>query len=141
MRWDSDYVNNIAYHAVWRKDQLVLNEINDMANWGTVYYATDNSFNLTFQSGEDKVVRNTFSSSGQLKNSKDVEWRSIPNRWPVFGFAKSFGMVSSNPESALFSIGLTQRNAIEFLGKGDKSQILPSLWTQYWQDETLAVRF
>jgi hypothetical protein len=43
------------------------------------------------------------------------------------------------PKSVLFSIGLTQRNAIQFLGNGDIIQKLPSLWTHYWRTGSDAV--
>jgi hypothetical protein len=138
MRWNSSNVNNIAYHAVWKHDQLEFAEggpgWNELANWGTIYYATDRSPGLTSQSGSDRAVRGAFISNGQLNNTKDTRWRSVENDWPVFAFARNMGRIGiGRSKRMLFSIGLTQHNAIQFLGDGDDVQKLPSLWTHYWR--------
>jgi hypothetical protein len=137
MRWNSSDVKNVAYHAVWKHDQLEFSEggqgWNEMANWGTVFYGTERAPGLTTATGEDRAVRGAFISSGQLGNVTDTRWRSIRSDWPVFGFAKEMGyVVGGIPKSLLFSIGLAQHNAIQFLGKGDTVRKLPSLWTSYW---------
>jgi len=143
MRWNSSDINNVQYHAVWKHDQQEFSEggpgWNELANWGTIYYATDKSSALTFESGSDKAVRGAFISRGQLNNTKDTRWRSIERDWPVFGFARNMGRVGK-PKSMLFSIGSTQHYAIQFLGEGDNVRKLPSLWTQYWRTGTDAVR-
>jgi hypothetical protein len=144
MRWNSSNVNNVAYHAIWKHDQLEFREggpgWNELANWGTIYYGTDRSPGLTTQSGSDRAVREAFVSRGQLNNTEDTNWRSIEKDWPVFAFARNMGKVGK-PTSMLFSIGLAQHNAIRFLGKGDNIQKLPSLWTHYWRTGSDAVRF
>lgn len=50
----------------------------------------------TFQSGQDIVVRNQFASSGSLLNTQDSNFRAIDDDWPVFGFARDFGNISSS---------------------------------------------
>jgi hypothetical protein len=109
-----------------------------MAQWGNVYWATDKLESLTAQSGPDSVVRPAFVSNGKLDGSKDTNYRAINNTWPIFAFANDFGNVGTKQASQLFTIGLLQQNAIQFLG-GDGLVKLPSLWTSYFGNEIDAV--
>ena len=131
------------YHQVWRQTQITFDENdkpngNGMANWGNVYWATNQVAGLTSQSGADRDVRGAFMKNGTLANSRDTNFRPIKQDWPVFGFSVDLGGVGSHPTSTLFTIGLLQRNAVQFLGaKGVQS--LPALWTSYFASENSAV--
>lgn len=129
--------DNIAYHRVYRQTQLLFSETNNQADWGYWYWATKNVANLTFQSGQDSVVRGTFRSNGTLSNTKDTNYRGINNNYPVFGFSVDLGSVKRSVNT-LFTLGLTQKEAIQFDGKNG---IVPlnSLWTSYFSSETDAV--
>lgn len=111
-----------------------------MADWGNVYWATDNVQGLTWQSGQDVVVRGNFMSNGHLPNTADPNFRSIQQDWPVFGFAKDLGSLGSTPVTTLFTIGLLQQQAVQFVGNNGLVQ-LPSLWTSYWKDDLGALSF
>jgi hypothetical protein len=142
-QWDYGTTDDIAYHKVWRQTQLEFDESdkpsgNGMAEWGNVYWATDNINGLTMQSGPDTNVRSAFVQNGKLDSSKDTGFRAISDNWPVFGFANDFGTVGSNSQSQLFTIGLLQQNAIQFLG-ADGLASLPSLWVDYFDNEIDAV--
>lgn len=63
---------------------------------------------------------------------------SISTR-PVFGFTKGLGAVGSESVSTLFSIGLTQDNAISFLGEGEGLTSVPALWKSYFSSSLDAV--
>lgn len=109
-----------------------------MANWGNVYYATDRVSGLTIASGADTIVRTSFVKNGRLDGTKDSNFRPINKDWPVMAFAKDLGPVTGQPISTLFTIGLLQRQAVQFLGaEGVKS--LPALWTDYFSNEEKAV--
>jgi hypothetical protein len=96
---------------------------------------------LTYQSGSDKNVRGAFVSNGKLANTKDTNFRAINSDWPVFGYASDLGTVGgTQATSVLFSIGLYQEEAIQFLGK-DGDEILPSLWKSYFSDDVAALSF
>lgn len=142
-QWDYHTSGNIAYHQVWRQQQTVFDENNKpdgngMANWGNVYWATNRVAGLTIQSGADTTVRGNFINGGKLDNSKDTKYRPIQDQWPVFGFATDLGKVSIHPEPVLFTIGLLQQSAIQFLGDGG-IEVLPALWTSYFRTEEQAV--
>lgn len=125
---------------MYRQTQLAFSEINQQGEWGYWYWATDVSDSTTYQSGEDTVVRGQFSSNGTLTNSVDTNYRAIQNDWPVFAFASNLGSVSSSPVSTLFSLGLTQEEAVQFEGASDYAP-LPSLWTSYFDTELDALSF
>jgi hypothetical protein len=132
-----------VYHQVWRQTQITFDENdkpngNGMANWGRVLWATNQVANLTSQAGADSVVRGSFMQSGVLKGPDDTNFRPIQQDWPVFGYAIDLGSVGIRPTSTLFTIGLLQKTAVQFLGaKGVQS--LPALWTSYFNSEDSAV--
>jgi hypothetical protein len=85
-------------------------------------------------------VRAQFGNHSSLANSDDTSYRAINDNWPVFAHAFDLGSVDTTSTSRVFTIGLTQEDAIQFLG-ADGVQPLPSLWTQYFDDDVSAAVF
>lgn len=137
-RADEQSTGGVAYHKVFRQEQLPYAEINQQTEYGNWYYATENVASLTHQSGADTAVRQQFVDNGLLDNSADGNYRPIQQAYPVFGFSRDMGSVDSSPASALFQISLHQENAIQFLGQNGV-QPVPSLWTSYFSNDTQAV--
>ena len=135
---DDQGTGGVAYHKVFRQEQLPFAEINQQTEYGNWYYATENVASLTHRSGADTTVRKQFADSGHLDNSADGNYRPIQQAYPVFGFSRDLGSVGSSSASALFQISLHQENAIQFLGNNGV-QPVPSLWTSYFEDDTKAV--
>lgn len=134
-QWDYGVTtDNVAYHKVYRQTQLAFSETSDQADWGNVYYSTKNSLNLAYQSGPDSVVRQQFLKNGTLTNTKDTNYRPISQDWPVFGYSSDFGTVQRETHSTLYTIGIAQKQAIQFDGT---TGIIPlsSLWTSYFATE------
>lgn len=137
-QWDYGSTSDgIAYHKVYRQTQLEFSETSDQADWGYWYWATERTESLTFQSGEDVVVRGAFVANGTLGNTNDTNYRAIDDDYPVFGFSVALGSVTGSV-STLYTLGLTQEQAIQFDGA---TGIIPltSLWTSYFSSETDAV--
>jgi len=87
-QWDyATTGDGISYHKVYRQTQLLYSETNEQADWGYWYWSTKETPNLTYQSGEDIVVRSAFQSSGTLPNTSDNNFRAINNDWPVFAYS------------------------------------------------------
>ncbi|KAA8575420.1 hypothetical protein EYC84_004586 [Monilinia fructicola] len=140
-QWDYGVTSdNIAYHRVYRQEQLAFTEINEQAEWGYWYWATQDTTNVTYQSGQDKAVRAAFEMEGKLPNTKDSKFRAINDDFPVFGFARDFGSVTKTSQEAVFVLGLAQENAIQFDGSGGNIT-LPSLWTSYFSSDTKALSY
>ncbi|KAF2111539.1 glutaminase GtaA [Lophiotrema nucula] len=139
-QWDFGTADGISYHKVWKQNQQLFSEVDDRAEWGNIYYGTDSADSLTYQSGADVDVRGAFTANGKLANSKDSNFRAIDQNWPVFGYAIDLGSVGSSATSTLFSVGLCQGDAIQFLGK-DGLTTLSSLWKSYFSDDLAALTF
>lgn len=94
---------------------------------------------MTYQSGQDAVVRGQFQGQGSLANTQDTNYRAISDDWPVFAFANDLGTVTGSA-STLYTIGLCQEEAIQFDGASGIVSV-PSLWTAYYGSDTDALDF
>jgi hypothetical protein len=118
--------------TVQLQNQQPLTEQDQLAAWGTVVWATPVASTLTYQSGQDIVVRGQFVSNGVLTNSNDTNYRAIQDNWPVFAFCLDLGQVGDSAVTVPLSIGQVRTPALSYLG-----QNLQPLWTSYfsgWQD-------
>lgn len=140
IKWDYED-NSIASHTFERQTPLDFSEINDRAEWGTWYWSTTVGKRMSYQSGADTTVRTQFINNGNLTNTKDTNFRAIDNNYPVFGFSHDLGDVTTATTTRLFTIGLYQEQAIQFLGLQRDVQIVPSLWTSYFTTATDAAIF
>ena len=114
------------------QNQQPLTEQDQLAAWGSMVWATPSSAALTYQSGQDIVVRAQFVNSGKLTNGNDTSYRAISDNWPVFGFSVDLGQVNAKTVTAEVSIGQVRTPAVSYLG-----QNLQPLWTSHfasWQD-------
>jgi hypothetical protein len=110
----------------------VLQENRDHASWGTMVIAADAAPGLTWQIGEDTVVRAN-AANGSLPNTVDANQpRAISNAWPVFGFAIDLGSVTAASAPFVVCIGHVRTPAVSYLGSR-----LDPWWRTYftgWQD-------
>jgi hypothetical protein len=84
-----------------------LAEYNDQASWGTVVLATPNVSGLTWQLGQDTVVRGATVSQGSLNDTVDGDQpRAINNAWPVAGLNRDLGTVTASAPSATFVVAV-----------------------------------
>ncbi|KAJ5248318.1 hypothetical protein N7497_008379 [Penicillium chrysogenum] len=138
--WEYGTTDGVAYHKVHRQTQLAFTEKSQQGEWGNWYWATDDSKDMTHQSGADTDVRGQFATTGKLSNGDDTNFRAISSVWPVFGFSYDLGSVDSSPVSTLFSLGLTQDEAIQYEGASQYAPV-PSLWKSYFATELAALSF
>ncbi|KAJ5124174.1 uncharacterized protein N7515_007999 [Penicillium bovifimosum] len=139
-QWEYGTTDGVAYHKVHRQTQLAYSQNNEQAEWGNWYWATDVSDHMTSQSGSGVDVRGKFMSDGKLTNGRDTKFRAIADNWPVFAFSSDLGSVNSSPVSTLFSLGLTQDQAIQYEGASAYAPV-PSLWKSYFKTELAALSF
>jgi hypothetical protein len=112
--------------------QQPLTEQNQQAAWGTTVWSTPATSGVSYQSGQDIVVRAQFVSHGVLANTSDTNYRPINDNWPVFGFCADLGQLAGAAKSVPLSIGLVRTPAVSYQG-----QALQPLWTasfSSWQD-------
>ena len=97
----------------------VLQENGDQASWGSLVLAAPTGSGLTWQTGQDTVVRAAFATSGTLGNTNDTaQPRAINDRWPVLALGQNLGTVTPSAPSALFriSLGHVRTPAVSYLG-------------------------
>jgi hypothetical protein len=112
----------------------VLQEHGDQASWGRLVLAAPSGSGLTWQIGQDTVVRGASAGSGKLAGTVDSgQPRAISDRWPVLGLNRDFGTVNSGTPSAEFTVtlGHVRTPAVSYLG----TQLQP-WWTHYWSSWT-----
>ncbi|KAI1635106.1 glutaminase GtaA [Biscogniauxia mediterranea] len=141
IQWSHDTSDGVSYHQFARQQQTEITETNQLPNWGTFYWSTSDQDGLTWQSGIDTDIRGSFINNGSLGNTEDADYRAVNDNWPVFGFAHDLGSVGDDAVSRLFTIGLTQDNAIQLLGEGTNLTTYPSLWKSYFDSGLEAVTF
>ena len=120
---------NLTTFTVTPSSPTVLAETNDYPSWGQEVWATNTQSNLSYQSGQDTVLRNQFVAQGTLNNSMDTNMpRAINNAWPVFAFDFALGSVTGTTTGPLIlALGHVRQPAVSYLG----AQVAP-LWQGYW---------
>lgn len=103
----------VVSHRIKRTSQLLFSEIDDMAEWGELYWSTDVDHNLTTSTGfSAEHTRQFFAKHGRLKGEVDAEFRPINIAEPVFAFSKTF-RASEKHQSSVFTIGLVQDQVLQ----------------------------
>src|SRR5450755_3003931 len=110
--------------SVQLASQHPLTEQNQQAAWGSTVWATPSGAGLTYQSGQDIVVRAQFVSNGKLADTSDTNYRAIGNNWPVFAFCADLGQLGGAAQTVPLSIGLVRTPAVSYQG-----QDLQPYWT------------
>ncbi|WP_344307871.1 glutaminase family protein [Fodinicola feengrottensis] len=126
--WASASTSGVRSLTVTPSAPSVLAENGDMASWGTVVWSTPERSGLTWQIGEDQVVRAAAVQAGKLAGTTDPNQpRAIGDHWPVLGLNLDFGRVSAATDPFVVSIGHVRQPAMRYLGAP-----LQPLWTSYW---------
>ncbi|KAG6035475.1 hypothetical protein E4U41_006078 [Claviceps citrina] len=141
IRWDTSSAAGIRSHRFYKEQQSEFQEDGENAAWGTWYWSTADQQGVSYKIGADVDVRGQFLQSGRLDNKVDSQFRAVRDRWPVFAFSRNLGTVRASPVSTLFTIGVAQKNSIQFTGQAAQPQAVPSLWTSYFPTERDLVRF
>ncbi|MGI8414681.1 MAG: glutaminase domain-containing protein, partial [Nakamurella sp.] len=111
----------------------VLAEESDTASWGTTVWSTVKRAGLTYQIGEDQLVRTQATSDGVLTDNVDSNKpRAISDHWPVFALNLDLGTIRTAGAPFVISIGHVREPAVSYLGTP-----LPPLWKSHfasWQE-------
>ena len=126
--WAGQQANGMVNLSIAPSSPSVLAENGDMASWGTVVWNTQQRAGLTWQIGQDQVVRANAVNSGALAGTVDsAQPRAINDRWPVLGLNLDLGTVTGQSAPFVVSIGHVRTPAVSYLGAP-----LAPLWTTYW---------
>jgi hypothetical protein len=107
----------------------VLQEHGDQASWGSLVLGAATTSGLSWQIGQDTVVRAAAAGQGALAGTSDGgQPRAINDRWPVLGLCQNLGSVSATASAPFtVSIGHVRTPALSYLGTR-----LNPWWTHYW---------
>ncbi|KAG2056314.1 DUF1793-domain-containing protein [Suillus hirtellus] len=113
----------ILTHQVMLENQELYTEHNDHIQHGAAYYSTQNSSSVTYQTGQDAIVRAQFITNGVLANTEDINFRAVSNDWPVFAFAHDLGTVSTTASvPVIYTVGRVRDPAIQYIVANDVYQ-------------------
>jgi hypothetical protein len=127
--WAQETTGGVVSLTYQQTSPIVLGEIADTAEWGTLVLSSPARTGLTWQIGADTDVRKQIATQGVLANTEDPgKPRAINNRYPVFAFNQDLGPVGRQPRAPfVVSIGHVREPAAGYLGAP-----LPPLWKSYW---------
>jgi len=141
LKWERDTLNvdskkdrkpSLQRWQVRRTTELLLTEIRDRGEWGTLHFT--GPANARYESGEADKVRQNFASSGALRNKNDDQWRAIRDRTPVFAFSKSFNLGQPSEQgssSVTFTLGLVQTPVVQYASARGLTMMRP-LWESWF---------
>ncbi|KAL4918533.1 hypothetical protein BDW62DRAFT_181046 [Aspergillus aurantiobrunneus] len=126
---------------VQRKTELLLSEIRDRAEWGTLHFT--GPADVQYQSGAAPAVRRTFATRGSLTNVNDAGFREIRDREPVFAFSKSFVPSRKSgvaADSVTFTMALIQDPVVQYASSRGLTLMRP-LWESWFHSAESLLNF
>ncbi|KAH9020011.1 hypothetical protein EDB85DRAFT_2153324 [Lactarius pseudohatsudake] len=143
IRWSETSTSDVVYHTVNLQNPVVFNEINNQAEWGSVYYAMKSANNVTFKIAQDTVSRGLFVLNGVLDNQTETNFRSIADRFAVFAISRDLGTIQATEDPVVWAVGFTMDPVINYTDPSGAAPRQRSLFykTQYSDDTSLIVDF
>ncbi|KAJ7772994.1 DUF1793-domain-containing protein [Mycena maculata] len=83
---------------------------------------------LTYQTGEDTVIRAQFIENARLPDTQDTNFRAVDDAWPVFAFAHTLSVGTTASTPVKFSIGQVRDPAMEYIIVGNAYQKRSYYW-------------
>ncbi|KAI9433016.1 hypothetical protein H4582DRAFT_2188438 [Lactarius indigo] len=143
LRWSTTSTSDVVYHAANLQNPVVFNEINNMAEWGSFYYAMKSANGVTFKIAQDSDSRTFFVHNGTLDNQTDGTFRAISDKFAVFAISRDLGTIQATEDPVVWTVGLTMDQVINYTDISGAAPRPRSLFykTQYPNDTSLIVDF
>ncbi|KAF4566531.1 hypothetical protein EYR36_011962 [Pleurotus pulmonarius] len=139
IQWNLTTTTASTYHTVLRSTLQPMTETNNIAEDSQVYLGMSSRSGLTWQTGTDTALRDSFSSTGQLANTQDPTFRAINGRdWPVFAISANLGTITSTSSPVVWCIGLVRDPSIVAWNGASSEDRHPYFKTRY-QDVSSAI--
>ncbi|SGY74530.1 BQ5605_C005g03368 [Microbotryum silenes-dioicae] len=126
--WDFVHHSAAGIHLVRRRDELLFEEINEQAEWGSAVYATEMSHSTRAGSGPARKLRKEFAEQGRLSGALDAQYRAVNDDQPVFGFS---AMMSPQKPSVTFTIGHMRTPYVNYVTSGGQVNLDGYWMTQF----------
>lgn len=134
---------NLKTWKVRRRDEQILTESQDRAEWGTLLFSAPSS--VRHESGTSALLRQHFAQKGSLRNRMDTKFRKIMDDEPVFAFSHCFVMNSTssraaNEQSIVFTVAHVQYPVVQYAAARGMTLMRP-LWSSYFSSEEKLLTF
>ncbi|KAK0246466.1 hypothetical protein EDD85DRAFT_874820, partial [Armillaria nabsnona] len=131
--WSTTKTDYSTIHKASRQSPPSMQEINNLAEDATVYYAFPllRLNDTTYQTGESGGVRSEFGRNGTLFNTIDTEFRPISHDWVVLSHAVNLNNITSTTSSVVWAIGLVRDSVINLSSTGASNSRSSYFWTAY----------
>ncbi|KAF9805183.1 hypothetical protein IEO21_09159 [Rhodonia placenta] len=108
--WSTDVniLDGVIYHEAKVESPSGISdkmEVNGQVDDGTAPY-------VTYQTGQDVDLHDTFKTTGSLMNERDVSYRAIDNNLPAFAIAADLGNITMTQNPFVWSVGYARPFAI-----------------------------
>ncbi|KIK65807.1 hypothetical protein GYMLUDRAFT_1027401, partial [Collybiopsis luxurians FD-317 M1] len=131
IEWNTTSSNSIVYHQVGLAPPQDMTEISNMAEDGVVYHVTNAGNNVTYQTGNGPLLRDTFLGDGNLVNVQDTEFRTIFDDLPTFAFSTDLDNITSTSSPVVWGIGLVRNPDIIYTTAAGNQTRRPYFFTKY----------
>ncbi|KAL0959816.1 hypothetical protein HGRIS_011497 [Hohenbuehelia grisea] len=134
LQWNTISNAVAVYHQFSRSASQSMQEVNNIAEDGTMYIGMAMRPGLTWQTGTDVDLRNLFNATGTLQNQQDVRFRPISKDgkdWPVFAIAVDLGTVQTISQPVVWTIGLVRDPSVTVNEGGNMTQRSSLYWTRW----------
>lgn len=124
-----------------RETEEPLREINDMGEWGRIYFTAP--ADVRHEVGTSAKLRQRFSRTGTLQNEVDSHFRSIMDEEPVLAFSKSFRAnetKSGEAQSVVFTVAHLRDPVAKFAAARGMTMMRP-LWQSYFPTDAEVLTF
>ncbi|KZS93132.1 DUF1793-domain-containing protein [Sistotremastrum niveocremeum HHB9708] len=139
--WLTEVSNNIV-HQVQLAPQASSFAIDDSQSQGsTVFYATSNGDGVTYQTGSNHIVRQTFIQNGTLQNSQDNDFRGIYQDNPVFGLSVDLASIMEPTSPVVFALGLSRDPAVQYAAGPETLQTRSLFYLSQFSNATTAIQY
>ncbi|KAJ3859446.1 hypothetical protein EV359DRAFT_50833 [Lentinula novae-zelandiae] len=112
--WQTTQTDSSVYHRAQLQSPEYMTEINNIAEDSTVYYSMQTVTEVTYQTGQDSVVRGQFQSKGSLTNQQDTNFRAIEDDFVVLGISVNLGTNTNFLTPVVWGLGLVRDPVIEY---------------------------
>ncbi|KAF9071443.1 DUF1793-domain-containing protein [Rhodocollybia butyracea] len=131
VRWNTTTDGSIIFHEAQRSPFQYMTELQDMAEDAVLYHVANNVSGLTYQTGQDIVVRSLFLNNGTLNNSQDNAFRAISSDWPVFAFCQDLGSIQSTSTPLAWGLGVVRNSDIIYATPSGNQTREPYFLTEF----------
>lgn len=131
-QWSTNSTSSLLYHQIELQTSFPFVETQGQAEDGTLYYTMLSANSITYQTGQDAIVRGNFVNNGILPNTKDTDYRAISNDYPVFAIAVNLGSIMTIENPPVWAVGYVRNPSIKYTtSTGDVQLRAPYYVTQY----------